>query len=230
MHQTSKTRKIHATAIVNDERGALPPIIGNTARGASEPAKPEKRMPLPVSTTCRQKRRARIDLRIQSLPLHVENRTNTSKSHREYAEYVSIVEPSIARTQSLHRRAQQPCPETGQRPQARQLRDSTIFCALQPGHCRCTTTGTDNQPKNCTCEGPRSAAQCALCVPGAASSWMSTILLVTKSTTGFIRRLNHAVDELKHTRGHEHRLLELVVHVHRDVHSTSTAKLSAPTH
>ena len=59
---------------------------------------------------CRSRRRARPlrlrhvnrersdenDLRIQSLPLQVENRTNSSKSHPGDAEHVSIVEPSIA--------------------------------------------------------------------------------------------------------------------------------------
>ena len=48
VRQTSKTKKRHATAIINDERGKLlPAIVGNTARGASEPAKPGKRKPLP---------------------------------------------------------------------------------------------------------------------------------------------------------------------------------------
>ena len=69
----------------------------------------------------------------------------------------------------------------------------------------------DNHTKNCTCESPRSAAQCALCVPGSASSWMSTILLTTRSTTGFIRRL-----------------LELVLHVHRDVHEHQRPSSALP--
>ena len=54
--------------------------------------------------------------------------------------------------------------------------------------------------KNCTCESPRSAAKCVQCVPRSACSW----------------NVHHSVDELKHTRVHEQRLLELMLHVHRD--------------
>ena len=46
----------------------------------------------------------------------------------------------------------------------------------------------------------RSAAQCALCVPRSACSW----------------NVHPSVDELKHTRVHEQKLLELMLHVHRD--------------
>ena len=58
----------------------LPAHVGNTARGASRPAKPGKRMPLLLKTTstatCSSAMYAgeatRIDLRIQCLPNHVE--------------------------------------------------------------------------------------------------------------------------------------------------------------
>ena len=102
----------------------------------------------------------------------------------------------------MHRRAQQPCPGTGQRPQALQLRKLHSFLraptrapvvAQQQAH--------DNHPQNCTFEGPRSAAQCALCVPRSACSW----------------NVHHSADELKHIRVHEQRLLELMLHVHRDI-------------
>ena len=65
----------------------MPANVGITARGAEIPVKPAKSMPLPLSTTSaahfgmRARREAtRIDLRIQSLPLHVEKCTNSSKS------------------------------------------------------------------------------------------------------------------------------------------------------
>ena len=110
-----------------------------------------------------------------SPPSHVENRRNSSKSHPGW-EHVSTVESSIARPQSLHQRAQRPCPRTGRRPTtataetpqfSAQPTKSPVIAQQQARH---------TQP-NCTCESPR-LAQCALCVPRSAAAGMSTTLLM----------------------------------------------------
>ena len=57
---TSKTSRMHTTAVVEDERGHfLPANVGNTARSAPRPVKPVECMPLPLwktraATSCRQ--------------------------------------------------------------------------------------------------------------------------------------------------------------------------------
>ena len=69
------------------------------------------------------------------------------------------------------------------------------FCAPQPGH-----LSLHNNKRTTTIRRTRSAAQCALCVPRSACNW----------------NVHHSVDELNHIRVHEQRLLELMLHVHRD--------------
>ena len=159
-------------------------IIGNTARGASQ-AKSEERKPLPLLTTSTASSSSAMcaendenQPQEPSPPNHVENRKNHPKAALDDAEHVSIVEPSIAR-----------------HPEERQLRNSTVFCAPQPGH-----LSLHNKRRMTTIPRTRSAAQCALCVPRSACSW----------------NVHHSVDELKHTRVHEQRLLELMLHVHKD--------------
>ena len=130
-----------------------------------------------------------------------------SKATLDEAEHVSTVEPSIARSQSLRQRAQQPCPRIGRRPKPLQLRRLHSFLRDPTRTPVIAQQQARSQPsKNCTCESPLSTAQCALCVPRSACSW----------------NVHHSVEELNRRHEEPDELLELPLHDHRDVTNQST--------
>ena len=124
-------------------------------------------------------RRRRIDFRSRVHPITQKIKI-LPKATLDDAEHVSIVEPSIARppvvaptgTTTLSKNWTTPKTTAAAAPQ---------FSA-RPGHLSLhNNRRVHNHPKNCTRESPRSAAQCALCVPRSARSW----------------NVHHSVDELK---------------------------------
>ena len=100
----------------------LPAIIGNTARGASQ-AKPvntataiidDERGPFLIGHVCNQRRELTSGSRVHQVTRKIVE--ILPKASLDDAEHVYIVEPSIAH------------------PRETQLRNSTVFCAPQPGH------------------------------------------------------------------------------------------------
>ena len=117
-----------------------------------------------------------------SRPNHVENQKIIPKATLDDAEHVSIVEPSVARPPVVAPKGTTTLSNNWTTPQNHcSCGDSTVFCATQPGHLSLhTNRRVHKNPKNCTCESPRSAAQCALCVPRSVCSW----------------NVHHSIDEL----------------------------------
>ena len=166
--------------------GRLPAIIGNTARGASQ-AKPVN---TPTATV--------DDEHGYFLIGHVCNErrelTSGSESTQSIVKFFQKPPWMMQNMYPWSNEALRAPSSTATAEHHSFLRAPTraTVAAQQQAH---------KQPsKNCTCESPRSAAQCALCVPRSAYSW----------------NVHHSVDELKHTRVHEQRLLALMLHVHRD--------------
>ena len=116
---------------------------GNTARGASIPAKPVRNVPLPLSKMYRPGRR--IDLRSRVYPIMQKNTKNLPIATLDDASHVSIVEPNIARPPSPppsrctngHNNLVQELDDT----QNCNCGDSTVLCTTQPGHLSLQTTG-----------------------------------------------------------------------------------------
>ena len=140
-------------------------------------------MPLPLSTTCRPGRESSSGA--ESTHSRRKSSNILPKATLDDAEDVSIVEPSIARPIVVA---------------------PTGTTTLSRNWTAATSTATAETPQNCSCEGPRSAGQCALCVPRSACSW----------------NVHHSVDELKHIGVHEQKLLKLMLHVHRDIHTAAS--------
>ena len=107
-----------------------------------------------------------------------QNQQNQKKTH---AEHGSVVEPSIARppvvaptgTATLSKNLTNPKTASAEAPQfSAQPNQST---------CRCTATGASTTiPRTVTVRSPRSAVQCARCVPRSACNW----------------KVHHSVEEL----------------------------------
>ena len=87
--------------------------------------------------------------------------------------------------------------------------DSTLFCVPTRAPVVARQQARPQPSKNCTCESPRSAAQCALCVPRSACSW----------------NVHHSVEELNRKHEEPDELLELPLHDHRDVTNQGTQHL-----
>ena len=107
---------------------------GNTARGASIPAKPVRNMLLPLSTMCRPEEQDVNRAQEPSQTLHVENCEFFQKPPWMMHKWCPTSNQALRDHQSLHRRSQQPCPGTGRRPRTLQLRKRHSFLHIQPGH------------------------------------------------------------------------------------------------
>ena len=168
--------EIHATASQRRARQTLPAIVGNTARGASEPVKPEENACHCLVDDVLAK--TRIDHRSRDTH-HVENHEILPKTHPGNAKHGSTVEPSMAPSHctnghsNLVQELDEPKTATAEAPQfSAQPNQST---------CRCTATGASTTiPRTVTVRSPRSAVQCALCVPRTACNW----------------KVHHSVEEL----------------------------------
>ena len=109
-----------------------------------------------------------------SPPSHLEI-VNTSKSHPGDAEHVSIVEPSIAQPQVVAPTGTANLSKNWTNPKL-PLRKLHSFLHNPT---RATSAST-TIPRTVTVRSPRSAVQCALCVPRSACNW----------------KVHHSVEEL----------------------------------
>ena len=186
------SRATEASTVHTSHRvhAVMPANVENTARGAEIPAIPAKSMPLALlttsaatsSSTCEQgEKRRESTSGSRVYPFTQKIVQILPKATQDKAEHVSTVEPSIAHSQTLHQRAQRPCPRTGRRPKPLQLRRLHSFLRDQPEHLSLhNNRRVHNQPKTVPVK-VHGLAQCALCVPRSASSW----------------NVHHSVDELK---------------------------------